>query len=276
MNDCQEEIDSGKRFNFGKNWKAFSKKLDEERIETSKNALVDMLGASRLDGKRFLDIGSGSGLSSLAANLLGASVVSFDYDAASVECTKWMREQHGTDEKQWTIYQGSILDVDFLKNLGKFDIVYAWGVLHHTGQLWQALENAVTLVNEGGCIFIAIYNDQKGISRVWTKLKKFYCSGVLGKFLICSTFIPFLACRLLFWNIITGRNFFREHKKIRGMSIFYDWFDWLGGYPFEVASVERIFDFFKHHGFVLSNIKTVNGAHGNNEFVFEFLQNGKK
>lgn len=277
MSNYQEEIKKGKRFSFGKNWKAFSCTLDQERIETSKHALIDMLGISSLDGKRFLDVGSGSGLSSLAASLLGASVESFDYDAACVECTKWMREQYTTSsDKQWIVHQGSILDAGFLKELGKFDIVYAWGVLHHTGQLWQALENTLTLVSEGGCVFIAIYNDQRGISRLWTKIKKFYCSGLFGKTLICSTFIPFLACRLVFWGVITGRNFFKEHNKIRGMSIFYDWFDWLGGYPFEVASVESIFDFFRQRGFVLSKIKTVNGAHGNNEFVFKYLPNQRQ
>ena len=52
------------------------------------------------------------------------------------------------------------------------------------------------------------------------------------------------------------------------MSIMHDWFDWLGGLPFEVATVEEVFHFLQEKGFLLRNIKTANGGIGNNQFVF--------
>lgn len=275
MNNCNHEIELGKRFRFGENWKSFARTLDHERVERAKDALVEMLDVSCLDGKRFLDVGSGSGLSSLAARLLGASVQSFDFDVSSVECTKWVREKYRPNDIDWMVTQGSILDAKFLKNIGKFDVVYSWGVLHHTGSLWEAMENTLGLVAEGGCLFIAIYNDQRGKSRAWRKIKQFYCSGRIGKALVCFVFIPYFAFRFALWGVIKHRNYFCEHKKIRGMSIFHDWLDWLGGYPFEVASVEDVFSFCTKRGFVLRKIATTNGEHGNNEFVFEKLVSRK-
>jgi 2-polyprenyl-6-hydroxyphenyl methylase/3-demethylubiquinone-9 3-methyltransferase len=53
------------------------------------------------------------------------------------------------------------------------------------------------------------------------------------------------------------------------MSPWRDVVDWVGGYPFEVARPEEIFEFFKSKGLVLGKFKTCGGGHGCNEFVFE-------
>ena len=256
-----------KRFQFGKNWRSFLATLNEERIKIAENSIRDMLGLETLDGLRFLDIGSGSGLFSLAARRLGATVYSFDFDPSSVACTQELRSRYFPADQQWNIARGSVLDSAYLNSLGKFDIVYSWGVLHHTGDMWQALDNAARPVDQNGILFLAIYNDQGRKSKRWWKVKNLYCSGLPGRILVCTVFIPYFFAAALKTSILNRQNIFRSYKKNRGMSIIHDWIDWLGGFPFEVAKVEDIFNFFRNKGFVLINLKTTAGL-GNNQFVF--------
>src|SRR6185295_10447431 len=105
-------------------------------------SLLTMLKERSLEGRRFLDIGSGSGLFSLAARRLGASVHSFDLDPESVRCALELRRRFCPADADWRIEQASALDRRYLAALGEFDVVYSWGVLHHTGQMRDALENA--------------------------------------------------------------------------------------------------------------------------------------
>lgn len=134
------EIAKGQRFKFGANWKGFLAVLNEERIVLAEQSLRNMLDMD-LKGKRFLDVGSGSGLFSLAARRLGAIVHSFDYDPQSVACTEELRHRYFPSDDGWTVEQGSALDTQYLAHLGQWDIVYSWGVLHHTGAMWRALAN---------------------------------------------------------------------------------------------------------------------------------------
>jgi len=159
----------GKRFEFGKNWQRFLSVLDEDRILEAEISLKQMLEIDNLHKKSFLDIGSGSGLFSLAARRLGAKVHSFDYDPVSVACTKELKRRYFNDDSEWSIEQGDVLDKAYIESLGQFDIVYAWGVLHHTGAMWQALENIIPLVGKGGRLFISIYNNQGWKSIFWNR-----------------------------------------------------------------------------------------------------------
>ena len=270
-----DEVAQGSRFEFGKNWTAFLKVLDEERIITAEKSLLEMLGIETLEGKSFLDIGSGSALFSLAARRMGATVYSLDYDPQSVACAQELKRRYFTDDENWTIEQGSVLDCKYIESIGQFDIVYSWGVLHHTGSMWQALKNAGTRVKlDGGILFIAIYNDQASVSKRWTKIKKYYCSGnKFTKTFMLLIYILYSIQRSFIGDIIKYNNpiaRYKEYKKSRGMSRFHDWKDWLGGYPFEVAKPEEIFNFYRDKGFSLDKIKTCCGGIGCNEYVFKF------
>ncbi len=168
-----ESKESEPRFAFGKNWTSFLARLTDERLDTSRQALIDLLGTSNLRGKRFLDVGCGSGLFSLAAASMGAETLSFDYDSDSVACTTELRRRFAKPEWLWRIERASILDAAYVVSLGDtWDFVYSWGVLHHTGQMTRALANAGSLVSSGGVLAIAIYNDQEQVSRRWTAIKR--------------------------------------------------------------------------------------------------------
>ncbi len=266
-----KEIQQKKRFQFGENWKRFLTVLNDERIAEAEKSLKQMLEIQDLHGKTFLDIGSGSGLFSLAARRLGAQVHSFDYDPDSVGCTQELKRRYFANDHKWTIEQGSVLDVDYLYSLGKFDVVYAWGVLHHTGAMWQALENTSLLVAKEGKLFIAIYNDQGGGSIRWKKIKQIYNSVPKS-----INFIILVPCFIRLWfptairDLLKGKPFqtWKNYASDRGMSPWWDVVDWVGGYPFEVAKPEEIFDFYRQRGYRLDKLKTCAGGHGCNEFVF--------
>lgn len=274
MDAHKKEVVQGGRFEFGKNWQWFISLLNVDRILEAEKSLKQMLEIEDLKRESFLDIGSGSGLFSLAARRLGARVHSFDYDPLSVACTFELKRRYFPNDEHWTTEQGDVLNLEYLKSLGQFDVVYSWGVLHHTGAMWQALENVIPLVADGGKLAISIYNDQGRASLRWASLKKFYNQSLkpLRMIIVLTVgglwFIHSALGRLMrFQNPLPFKEW-AEKKKNRGMSVWHDLVDWVGGYPFEVAKPEAIFDFYRKNRFEMIHLKTCGGRSGCNEFVF--------
>lgn len=251
------------RFAFGANWRRFLRLVDEERIAAAERSLREMLSVEHLGGRRFLDVGCGSGLFGLAARRLGATVRAFDYDPQSVACAQRLRRRFAPDDPLWTIERGSVLDAEYLRALGPFDVVYAWGVLHHTGDLRQAMEKVLLPLAPGGRLAISLYNDQGWRSRYWRRVKQTYQRGRIARGAMVAVHAPLLLAPRFAARLATGRL-----KLERGMSLWHDLIDWLGGYPFEVARPDDVVAFYESRGLSLVGQKLCGQRLGCNEFVF--------
>jgi len=283
------------KFSFGKNWISYSKKITKSHIKISEEDLKYFL-KKNIKNKKFLDVGCGSGLSSLSARNLGANVVSYDKDFFSTKCTKDLKKKYYKNDKKWKILNsGDVLNSNFCKKLGKFDIIYSWGVLHHTGNQKKALQNIFYNSKKGSFFFIALYNDQGRNSKIWKIIKYTYN---LLKFwplqIIFASFI--LITNILIVHVFTFHNvslqivkyknnpkklmdkqfaalktffgYLKNYKKSRGMSYWHDQIDWIGGYPFEVSKPKDVINFFKKKKCRLIKIKT-NEGYGNNIYLFK-------
>jgi len=266
----ETDVASGLRFKFGANWRAFLKSVDESRVQQAEASLQQMLDTSHLHGMRILDVGCGSGLFSLAARRLGATVHSFDFDPDAVAAAEELKRRFAPGDALWTIETGSALDRRYLDGLGQFDLVYAFGVLHHTGAMWEALENMAPLVKPGGKLFVSIYNDQGKPSQRWWWIKRTYNRLppplrflVLWMSALWLWWRPMLKDFLLLHPFRTWRGYLHQ----RGMSPWHDLVDWVGGFPFEVAKPEQVFDFYRRRGFSLERLVTRGGSFGCNQFL---------
>lgn len=243
-------------FEFGENWKKFLTDIDEEKVASAMRDIENFLGAGVMKDRTFVDIGCGSGLSSLAAYRLGASkICSYDIDPVNIQNTEYLKTLFKVPEDfPWTTKVGSIVNVDDGKGMPKADIIYAWGVLHHTGAMWDAIRNTAELVQPEGYLYLMLYRDAK-LAGTWKAIKRTYVKspGAI-KFLMRNIFSAILIAGIL----AKGKNPVKSIKnygvKSRGMSWYTDVTDWIGGYPFEYAEAEDIIRFLEPLGFKLAKI----------------------
>ena len=267
---------SNRDFSFGKNWNDFLRhRFDSDTIAAAIRDTSDFLDRSELKELTFMDVGCGSGLFSYAAHAMGAQhITSFDIDPFSVQCCLTMKERAGSPQN-WDVFQGSILDPETLRRLPAVDIVYSWGVLHHTGDMWTAIRNTAHFVKPGGHLFISIYNalEYDSLTRYrgshgWLRLKRAYNRrGRIGKRAMEGWF----AGKDILASLVSFRNPLRQisqYKNKRGMSWWHDIVDWLGGYPYEFASAGEVFQFCRRElGLNLEKLKTTSSI-GCNQFLF--------
>lgn len=252
------------KFSFGENWLAYSRTLDETRVRDAA-ASVEQLLQQRLDELSVVDVGAGSGLFSIAAARLGASrVVALDRDPLCLQAIAANASRFlGGDAGKVAILPADILNVATLPS-EQFDVVYAWGSLHHTGRLWEAVENAARLCRPGGLVALAIYN-RTAFTQGWLRLKQLYnVSPAPIRFLLAAALTaPRVAVRIL------RRK--SPFKLERGMSVWYDSIDWLGGLPYEAASPAAVLERMRHLGFEATR-SSLTERHGCNEFVFRHVR----
>lgn len=246
-------------FRFGENWASFARLLDQTRIDRAVESLQGLI-RNDLRGKSFLDIGSGSGLSSLAAARLGASPIhAVDIDPDSVRTSQKVLSENAPGT-QFKAEVCSVFDLD-VQRTGKFNVVHSWGVLHHTGAMWDAIDRATRFVGPGGLFVLAIYNKTPFCS-FWKWEKRLYTAAPgLGKFMI------FHAYRTLagLYALARLRNPWkdaRDYAARRGMEQDHDIRDWLGGYPYESASPEEIDAFMSARQFKLEHSQSLQKRSG--------------
>lgn len=262
-------------FSFWKNWQHFLTWLDDAKVEAAKKYLIEFLGwEDKIIGKTVIDFGSGSGLMSLGYALIGAKkILSIDIDDASIACTEYLRKKFGISEEIWEIRKWSVLDTEFVASLGQFDIVYSWGVIHHSGDMWKGLENIISLTTKGSYLYIAIYNESNVLlewtSPFWVKAKRLYSASKILRPVMKFVYTTYLILGLLAYgkNPISYIRDYRENA-LRGMDFFVDIEDWLGGYPYEYATYEAMSDFYTQKGFTLIKWTRVRSI-ACNEFLFQ-------
>ncbi|MFQ5691211.1 MAG: class I SAM-dependent methyltransferase [Gemmatimonadota bacterium] len=257
-------------FSFGQNWQDY---LSSVSLADTQRAIQDIeywLGSSSVVGKRIADIGCGSGIQSLAFHLLGARHVhSVDVDPKSLEASRTLWDE-AQRPPNWTISHGSILDQAFVETLGRWDVVYAWGMLHHTGRMWEALRNAATLVDRGGRLWISLYVKGPHYTRDLVLKKRYNAASPLGKRWILYRRIG----RLMLRRVRRGKNPFGwNEKRPRGMNVYHDLVDWLGGLPYEVASEDEVVRFGRGCGLILERIE-VRREVGCSVYIFSAPRNG--
>jgi len=250
-------------FDFGRNWEYFSSiRLNEHRLISAVESLSSMLSDQDICGKSFLDVGCGSGIFSIAAQSLGAShVVGIDVNPKCISVSLGNRYRLAP-EAPIQFLLGSALNIADLVQLGKFDVVYAWGSLHHTGDMWTSIKNVSETVSDGGVFILSIYN-QHFTSPIWRYIKWFYNQVPV----IIKRMMIFIFSGIIFISklLITRRN---PLIKQRGMDFWFDVIDWIGGYPYEYSSPENIITFVTNLGFIMHEFIPSEVPTGCNEFVF--------
>ena len=241
------ELDS--HFAFGENWREFSSLITEERANDAVRSLARLFPEESLAGHSMLDIGCGSGLSMLSALRLGVRRVDgIDLDPASVETADRLLSGQYPSEV-WSVKECSVFELESASPAA-YDIVYSWGVLHHTGSMWRAIKISCSMVRPDGRLCIALYR-RTPICGLWSVEKRLYSRAPTW----AQKAMRVIYKGIFFGGLLaTGRSpsrYLANYKTARGMDWHHDVHDWLGGYPYESVTPEQVGKFLKQNGFVI-------------------------
>lgn len=256
------------RFEFGRNWASFAQLVDDARIASAEERLAKLLGTRELQGRRFLDIGCGSGLHALAALRLGAKeVVAIDLDPNSTATARAVLAKFWPGQN-WSVHDLSVFALE-ARPFGQFDIVYSWGVLHHTGEMHRALRVAAAQVRPGGLFAVALYGKTRYCG-IWTRIKRWYVKATPAR----KARVERLYTRLFgIYLLLRGKRLathIANYNKKRGMDYHHDVRDWIGGYPYESIAPNELTGLLAPLGFAAEwqDVRRRSGlfGSGNDEF----------
>src|SRR5882762_2118452 len=273
MSKSVDLLDQKSHFAFGENWASYAKLLTDDRVEEAISSLRRLVGDD-LKGKRFLDIGCGSGLHSLAALRLGAGeVVALDIDPDSVATTRELLRVKAIGQP-WSVMESSIFD-PLIGSMGRFDVVYSWWVLHHTGAVHRALRAAAALVGPGGQFVFALYR-RTPLCWFW-KIEKRWSAGAsqAAQARARSLYVGLFRIVYPIKNRGSFSNYVATYRQSRGMDFYHDVHDWLGGWPYESISPAEADRLMQQLGLRQIRVFLVAGratgllGSGNDEYVYE-------
>jgi 2-polyprenyl-6-hydroxyphenyl methylase/3-demethylubiquinone-9 3-methyltransferase len=131
---------------------------------------------------------------------------------------------------------------------GAFDVVYSWGVLHHTGAMHEALRRATQAVAPGGHFAFALYHRTR-MCGFWRREKRWYAAASpRAQRVARAIYTALLRLRVG----LTGgdfRAYVANYHSQRGMEFGHDVHDWMGGYPYESISAPEVAAFMQRLGF---------------------------
>ena len=237
------------RFAFGENWANYADRIDETHVVEATRSLQRLLGEGDLRGLRFLDIGCGSGVHAAAAMRLGAARVdAIDLDPKSVETSKTTMNKFGMGDA-WSVERRSVFDLN-PETDGQYDVVYSWGVLHHTGDMDRAIKQACSMVVPEGQLLVALYRKTMAC-RFWRVEKRWYASAGPNSQRIARMIYKRLRDIDLILSGKSPSEMRDKYSQHRGMSQDHDVHDWLGGYPYESITPSAVNQLMRAHGFDL-------------------------
>lgn len=247
------------RYDFGRNWSEYSSVITSEEIGSAVDGVTSLF--PDVHKKEVLDIGCGSGIHTLAFLTLGAAKVTcIDYDQDSVNTAERVLNTFYSGNN-YQVFRGDILNKDghWFSEGKQYDIVYSWGVLHHTGDMWKAIDNVSEFTKVGGKFSIALYI-KTPLCKFWKIEKRYYSRYKPLRSIIK---IPFSIALILGYMLLKKKppsEILNDHSTKRGMSFFHDIDDWLGGYPYESVDEQELLRFMENRNFKLVRKKILNQA----------------